>query len=180
MFSVTSVRNMTWRRRKSFFDSMFDDTWGIDDWAERMFDNLRNIDPSKLPENTYYYGFQLTQGPDGKPVIREFGNVKPFTRGRLEVGARQPLVDVSVDEKEGTVKIVAEMPGADKESIGVNAAEDHVSITSNQGGKPYKAEVPLSVKIDPDTAEASYNNGILEIIIKQKAPEKKGTSVKVK
>lgn len=175
---------MTWRRRRSLFDRMFDDFGrdfcGMDEWAEKMFENLRNIDPSELPENTYYYGFQLTQGPDGKPVIREFGNVKPFERGQLTVGAREPLVDVSVDEKEGTVKIVAEMPGADKESMDVNATEDHVSITSNHDGKPYKAEVPLSVKIDPETAEASYNNGILELVIRQKAPEKKGTSVKVK
>jgi len=74
-----------------------------------------------------------------------------------------------------------EMPGADKDSIKVNATEEHVTITANNSGKPYNAEVPLSVKVDPDTADASYTNGILQVIFKKKGPEPpKGVNVQVK
>ena len=31
------------------------------------------------------YGYSMTIGPDGKPRIREFGNVKPTSAGRSMV-----------------------------------------------------------------------------------------------
>src|SRR6187551_815067 len=69
------------------------------------------------------YGYSMTIGPDGKPNIREFGNIKsPFagSRGFFEQqpsisSEREPLVDISTTDKE--VKIVAEMPGIKKENI---------------------------------------------------------------
>ena len=46
----------------------------------------------------YYYGYTMTIGPDGKPVVKEYGNVKP---GLLPTAdTREPLVDTIVDEKE--------------------------------------------------------------------------------
>jgi len=30
----------------------------------------------------FVYGYSMTIGPDGKPVIREFGNVQPTRRGK--------------------------------------------------------------------------------------------------
>src|SRR6476661_7892690 len=64
----------------------------------------------------FVYGYSMTIGPDGKPKVREFGNVKPSSRGfgggmtRPEIsGETEPLVDVSTTGKE--VKVVVEMPG---------------------------------------------------------------------
>lgn len=63
-------------------------------------------------------------GPDGKPKIREFGNVKsPFSTLRrgdfftspLISSEREPLADVTTTDKE--VKVVVEMPGVSKENI---------------------------------------------------------------
>src|ERR687897_2767464 len=73
------------------------------------------------------YGYSMTIGPDGKPNVREFGNVKsPFSgRGGLfeqqpSLSAeREPLVDISSTNKE--VKVVVEMPGIKKENIKINA-----------------------------------------------------------
>jgi HSP20 family protein len=138
-----------------------------------MWDEIQK-DPNA---ETWYYGYQVNIGPDGKPNVKEFGNVQP-RGGHLQLGVREPLVDVSVDEKEGTVKVVAEMPGADKSSIKVNADEEHVTITANNSGKPYSAEVPLGVQVDPNTANASYTNGILQVIFKKKG-QKRPSSVSV-
>ena len=66
----------------------------------------------------FYYGYQITVGPNGKPHVREFGNVKPGARGLVEQSTiRQPLVDTAVDEKNNTLTITAEMPGLSKEDI---------------------------------------------------------------
>jgi HSP20 family protein len=60
------------------------------------------------------YGYSMTVGPDGKPRIREFGNVKPsrlkhggFSRPEIS-GETEPLMDVTTTDKE--VKVVVEMP----------------------------------------------------------------------
>ena len=75
----------------------------------------------------------MTIGPDRKPKIREFGNVKsPFAgrRGFFEQPSlsaeREPLVDISSTDKE--VKIVAEMPGISKEKIKIDAYDNYVEI----------------------------------------------------
>lgn len=150
----------------------------FDEMMNRLFTEAAQ-NPEK--EGVWYYGYQVNVGPDGKPVVREFGNVRPRGEKSLPDGVRKPLVDVSVDEKENTVKIVAEMPGADKESIKVNATEDHVDISSNSGGKPYNAEVPLPCPVVADSADASYTNGILQVVFKRKGPEApKGVNVKVR
>ena len=155
---------------------MLRDFWEFDENMGKMWDEMQK-DPNA---RTWYYGYQVNIGPDGKPHVKEFGNVKP-RGGQMQLGVREPLVDVSVDEKEGTVKVIVEMPGADKDSIKVNATEEHVIITANNLGKPYNAEVPLSVKVDPNTADASYTNGILQVIFKKKGPEPpKGVNVRVK
>jgi len=170
---------MTWRRRSPFqgiWDDMFSEFWGFDANMGKMLEEMQNNPDA----HTWYYGYQVNIGPDGKPHVKEFGNVKP-QGGKLQLGVREPLVDVSVDEKEGNVKVVVEMPGADKARIKVNATEEHVTITANNSGKPYNAEVPLSVKVDPNTADASYTNGILQVIFKAKGPEPpKGVNVRIK
>jgi HSP20 family protein len=57
----------------------------------------------------------MTIGPDGKPKVREFGNVKsPFSsRGfstrPLISSEREPLADVTTTDKD--VKVVVEIPG---------------------------------------------------------------------
>ena len=171
---------MTWSRRNGPFrgvwEEEFGDFCGFDASMGKMLEEMQN-DPNV---HTWYYGYQVNIGPDGKPHIKEFGNVKPRD-GKMQLGVREPLVDVSVDENEGNVKVVVEMPGADKDSIKVNATDEHVTITANNLGKPYSAEVPLSVKVEPNSADASYTNGILQVIFKKKGPEPpKGVNVRIK
>jgi HSP20 family protein len=171
---------MTWRRRRNPlwgpWEDAFRDLWGFDEDIDMMWKEMQK-DPNA---RTWYYGYQVNIGPDGKPHVKEFGNVGPRD-GHRQLSVREPLIDVSVDEKEGNVKVIAEMPGADKTSIKVNATEEHVTITANNSGKPYSAEVPLSVHVDPNTADASYTNGILQVIFKKKGPEPpKGVNVRVK
>ena len=40
----------------------------------------------------------MTVGPDGKPVVKEYGNVKPNQFPTSDT--REPIVDTIVDEKE--------------------------------------------------------------------------------
>ena len=158
-----------------------------EDMLNRMFKTVSEIGPSTAAgggtaaiDYPYYYGYQLTVGPDGKPKIREFGNVRPTARGLVEqTGVRQPLVDTAFDEKQNTLTITAEMPGIDKENIQVNLAGKYVSIHAEKGDKKYHTDIPLNVEI-ADSAKAIYTNGILELKIKLKEASKpKGKAIKV-
>lgn len=162
----------------NMLDDIFPEMTEFSEIFNRMFDEDRK--KSDLP-GIYYYSMQVNSGPDGKPVIRKFSNTHPSKRKQIELGAREPLVEVSIDENEKTLKIVAEMPGASKESIKLNAKENHIAISTISSGKPYNAEVPLPRKVDPDTADANYNNGILEVVFHLKGlDEPNGANIRVK
>ena len=151
------------RMSNSFFD------------VDEIFEEARNTGTSYGP---YYYGYTMTVGPDGKPVVREYGNVKP---GLLPTSNnRQPLVDTIVDEKEKVVKLVAEMPGVEKSDVKIVVDGTTVNIDAEHGEKNYHATVPINYKVDQDSAKASYKNGILELVFKLAEPEKpKGKTVEV-
>ena len=134
-------------------------------------DNLQTYGP-------YYYGYTMTIGPDGKPVVKEYGNVKPALLPTSDV--REPFVDVLVDDKEKVLKLVAEMPGVEKKDIKIVVEGRTVNLDAEHGEKKYSAKVPIRQKVDEDSVKATYANGILEVRFKLKEDEKpKGKTVEV-
>jgi HSP20 family protein len=175
-----------WRRPwvgSSLFEEMDREFAEAEDMLSRMFRTVRDIAPSTgtSVDFPYHYGYQITVGPDGRPRIREFGNVKPAAKGLVEQsGVRQPLVDSVLDEKENIQKITAEMPGVNKEDIKLNVTDQYVTIHAEKGDKKYHADIPVSVELDESSAKASYSNGILELKIRLKESSKrKGKAIKV-
>ena len=172
-----------WLGSSSLFEEMDREFAEAEDMLSRMFRTVHDIAPSTgtLTEFPYYYGYQITVGPDGKPRIREFGNVKPAAKGLVEQrGVRQPLVDSVLDEKENTLRITAEMPGINKEDIKLNVTDQYVTIDAEKGDKKYHADISVSVELDESSAKASYTNGILELKIKPKEASKvKGKAIKI-
>src|SRR5919199_5632187 len=140
-----------------------------EDMLNRMFKTVREINPSDLGSNTpYYYGYQITVGPDGKPHEREFGNIRPSAKGLIEqANVRAPLVDTAIDQKQNTLRVTAEMPGLNKEDIKVNVYDRYVTIHAERGDKKYHADIPVNVELDDSSssAKATYTNGILELKI---------------
>jgi len=128
------------------------------------------------------YGYSMTVGPDGKPRIREFGNVKPSRLGfggftRPEISSEtEPLVDVTTTDKE--VKVVVEMPGVGKDKIKVNAYDNMVEVKSEDPRRKYHRTIEIPVETDIETAKSNYNNGILEITFKKKE-QTKGKTIKI-
>ena len=79
------------------------------------------------------YGYSMTIGPDGKPRVKEFGNVKsPMRTGFFGIpmisSEREPMLDITITDKE--VKVAVEMPGVSKENIKINAYNGTVEVTS--------------------------------------------------
>jgi len=165
MFLNDEFDNLFRRMSRPFMD--------IDDIFEEFKDsgNLQTYGP-------YYYGYTMTIGPDGKPVVREYGNVKPALLPTSDV--REPFVDVLVDDKENVLKLVAEMPGVEKKDIKIVVEGRTVNLDAEHGEKKYSAKVPIKQKVDEDSVKATYANGVLEVRFKLKEDQKpKGKTVEV-
>lgn len=134
------------------------------------------------------YGYSITIGPEGKPLIREFGNVK---RGHLyglnadvkpprpEIrGESEPMIDVLTTE--GNVKVAVEMPGVEKDKIKIDAYDNKVEVRSLEPKRNYHKLIDLPTEADVKTARSKYNNGILEITFdKKKETKPKGKQIKI-
>ncbi|HXX96871.1 MAG TPA: archaeal heat shock protein Hsp20 [Candidatus Bathyarchaeia archaeon] len=197
--SSDDVEPFDWSRR--FFGGrrgLFDDIFrGFDEMRremERGFEDLEKRIPKDLvreyatPDGgkvreigPMVYGYSMTVGPDGKPRVREFGNVKPSRFGgfgRPEIsGETEPLVDVTTTDNE--VKAVVEMPGISKDKIKINAFDNTVEIKSEDPQRKYHRTFEIPPETDIETAKSSYNNGILEITFKKKQTKTKGKTIKV-
>jgi len=111
----------------------------------------------------FVYGYSMTIGPDGKPVVREFGNVQPSRRGPMIKEEREPLVDVvSIDNE---TKVVAELPGVEKKDIKLHVLDDVLTISVDTPDRKYYKEVKLPTEVDPRGSKSSYKNGVLEVTL---------------
>lgn len=138
------------------------------------------------------YGFSMRIGPDGRPHVQEFGNVRDprlLRQLRAELGAPgeerglppavlEPLTDVMEDEEK--VIITFELPGVDKKDIDLEVTEDSLVLKAERAGRKYFKEVPLPEKVLPDSVEAKYNNGVLEVTLKRAEKKKKGKKIPIK
>ena len=161
-----------------FFDNEFDRIF------KRMSSSFFNLDDilENLKENgtasgPYCYGYTMTVGPDGKPVVKEYGNVKPGLLPNSDT--REPVVDTIVDEKEKVVKLIAEMPGVEKTDVKVVVENKIVDLSAEHDDKKYHAKVPLTHKVDENSAKASYKNGVLQIVFNLVEEKPTGKTVEV-
>jgi HSP20 family protein len=134
------------------------------------------------------YGYTMTVSPDGKPVVREFGNVKrdhkhglsaDIKPARPEIGEeREPMIDVLATET--NVKVTVEMPGVEKDKIKIDAYDNTVQVRSLDPTRKYHKVIDLPTEADVKTARSKYNNGILEITFdKKKETKPKGKQIKI-
>jgi HSP20 family protein len=138
----------------------------------------------KLPDGStvkewgpFVYGYSMKIGPDGKPEIREFGNIKKSLKGPEVKEERAPLVDVVETDTE--IRVVVELPGVEKTDIKLHGTEDSLTISVDTPYSKYYKEVALPTKVKVKEAKSSYKNGVLEVVLpKAEAPKKpKGESI---
>jgi len=129
----------------------------------------------------YYYGFEITMGPNGRPVVREFGNVRRRADAeKIEVVDEiDPLTDIV--EEDDKIKVVVDMPGVEKEDIKLYISEDGKTLTIDAKGKDrkYHKEIRLPAAVDLNKAKATYKNGVLSVELEKTEKRKKGFEIKI-
>jgi HSP20 family protein len=162
---------MAWIRDEDF-DKIF----------ERIFKQMNLDEPNS---RSWRYGYSMTTGPDGKPVIREWGTGLPNEDNPLKPKpfipeTPEPLTQIDIDQHNMQVRVIVEMPGFTKESIKITGREDKIQLSANDGTRQIDTEIPINARIDPKTAKATYNNGVLDITITLlEAPKSDNVDIKI-
>ena len=170
-----------WQRKRRSKDPFFGDIDDVFREMEKMMDEeLKNftenvpkeyVKERKLPDGStvkelgpFVYGYSMKIGPDGKPEIQEFGNIKKGLKGPPQVKEeREPLVDiVNEDDK---IHVVVELPGVEKSDIKLHGTEDSITISVDTPQSKYYKDVELPVKVRVREANSTYKNGVLEVVL---------------
>jgi len=177
-----------WQRKRRNKDPFFGDIDDVFREMEKMMDEeLKNftenvpkeyVKERKLPDGStakelgpFVYGYSMKIGPDGKPEIQEFGNIKKGLKGPPQVKEeREPLVDI-VDEDD-KIHVVVELPGVEKKDIKLHGTDDSITISVDTPQSKYYKDVELPVKVRVREANSTYKNGVLEVVL-PKADQKK-------
>lgn len=159
------------RRRKNPFD-----IFGFEDEFERMFRDMErmmerafHMSSDKLePGKSFVRGFSFRVGPDGRPHIEEFGNHQISSdKGETSISdEREPLTDVM--ESTHDISVTVELPGVEKEDIDLRVTKHELEIIVDTPQRKYHKTVDFSGEVKPKTTQATYKNGILDVVVQRK------------
>ena len=176
------------KRRKNPFDmfgfdedfirDIFDDDRIRED-IRRMTEEMMKMFSNAQPGKSVVHGFKIRFGPDGKPIIEDFGN-KPTKSPEGEPlisEEREPLTDIIEGDED--VAVTVEIPGVEKEDIDLNISEDTIEIKVDTPQRKYHKSLEMPCDVKPKTTKATYKNGILDVVIKRKEKKIDGSGYKV-
>jgi len=185
------------RRRYPFFRGLFlEDIDKMFREMEKMMEEEFKAFTSRVPKDyvrerklsdgstvrelgPFVYGYSVKIGPNGKPEVREFGNVKPSRLGPQVKEEREPLVDII--ETDGEVHIVVELPGVEKNDIKLHGTEDTLTISVDTPQRKYYKEIILPAKVKVKETKTEYKNGVLEVKLPKikEGKKPKGEPIKI-
>lgn len=159
----------------SDFDRFFADNFAqMNHRLDRMFDDFANTPGVRT------YGYTMYQGPDGIPHVQEFGNSagdQGLLAGSPAERIREPLTDVTQDGNQ--IRATAEIPGVNKSDIELDSSPTSLTITVDTPRHKFCKTLALPCDVDPDSAKAEYNNGILEVTMTALKPAEVKKRIKV-
>jgi HSP20 family protein len=162
--------------------------WISDEELNKIFERmLRNIGltPDGFNTESWSYGYSMITGPDGKPIVKEWGTGLPNGPNPLKPQpyipeTPEPLSQVDIDPENKQVRVIVEMPGFTKESIRITGTENQLELSANYETRKVNTVIPIKAQVDPKTAKATYKNGVLDITLKLLAdPRIDGVNIQV-
>lgn len=123
-------------------------------------------------QNAWETALTVKSPPDGLDEVLDA--VDNATRDSV---ARAPAMEII--EEPSSFVLVCEMAGAEREDIRVDVSPHRVVVAAlpRTAAKPraatlpyveFERAVPLPSEVDPESAEARLNNGVLEIVLPKK------------
>ena len=73
-------------------------------------------------------------------------------------------VHVDIQETETEVRVIADIPGVERDAIELQCDGKTLSLTAAGPDREYNERVSLPGRVDEHSASATYNNGVLEVV----------------
>ncbi|MCL5412200.1 MAG: Hsp20/alpha crystallin family protein [Candidatus Marsarchaeota archaeon] len=137
--------------------------------------SLNNMGSGREP---LIYGVNMRIGEGGEPIIEKFGTIQgPQQQGQQPSAEREPLIDII--ERDNELTVIAEVPGINRDEIKIEADQSTMSVDAKSTIRSYHKVIRLPKLVDPNSASAKYNNGVLEVGFKIAATGGKPRSIPI-
>jgi HSP20 family protein len=74
---------------------------------------------------------------------------------------------VDIHDREDELRVVADLPGVEKEAIDLKCDGETLTISAASDRREYDERVSLPARVDEHSAGATYNNGVLEVVLQK-------------
>jgi HSP20 family protein len=121
------------------------------------------------PGDSYRYGFDVHVGQDGIPYLNEFGDFQQKNvfslKDLIDFNENQSLFDIM--ESNEHISVTTEIFGINEKDIFVAVHNFKLIIAVNNKNWQFHKSINLPRTIKPGTVTYTYNNGVLDIIVKK-------------
>jgi len=174
---------INWTKDSNWFET-FDpeifkdiDMGQFEKFIENLMKQFHFPNSNEFKGGPMVWGFSINMGPDKKPLIRQIGNLNPQQQKKLTQEENEPPIDII--EEDEVIKIITEINGIKKSDIKLDTTEKRLKLSISIPQLKLSKEIALPAAVIPESAKAWYKNGILEIELKKRVSDKKGTPIKV-
>jgi len=93
-----------------------------------------------------------------------FGDIfDEIERMMNDMGGPDGDAGFSTYEGDGTVRVVADLPGVSKDDIDLKCDGETLTVSAAGESRQYQERVGLPSRVDEHSADASFNNGVLTV-----------------
>jgi HSP20 family molecular chaperone IbpA len=88
--------------------------------------------------------------------------------------------NMSYEDREKDIVFTIDMPGVEKKDIDISVDEHSITVKSESNGRRYNYNRKFKPTVDVNSANATFKNGVLDIVIKKIDVKETGKQVKIK
>ncbi|WP_255151843.1 Hsp20/alpha crystallin family protein [Halorarius halobius] len=102
-------------------------------------------------------------------IFREIERMmEEMTGGNVDIdanvgGAGGDDAHFSVQETDGEILVVGDLPGIERDAIDIKCDGRHLTIAAHTNHRDYEQRLQLPARVDEHSASATFNNGVLEV-----------------
>ncbi|MEF8821525.1 MAG: Hsp20/alpha crystallin family protein [Halovenus sp.] len=82
-------------------------------------------------------------------------------------GESETDIHFDLHEHDEEIRVIADIPGVDKDAIGLQCDGEMLHLDANASDRQYNERISLPGRVDEHSADATYNNGVLEVVFER-------------
>ncbi|MFW6435782.1 MAG: Hsp20/alpha crystallin family protein [Halovenus sp.] len=84
-----------------------------------------------------------------------------------DTGEGETDIHFNLHETDDEIRVIADIPGIEKEAIDLQCDGETLHLDANASDRQYNERISLPGRVDEHSADATYNNGVLEVVFER-------------